>query len=155
LSRYQVRELAVSDKVGPVNLSAPEPTGLTNKSSTGPGGITVDATTLDDDLDDDFKCRLSFLKIDVEGAKINVLRGATKTLATAPNLLIMLERLKTSELNEIKELLEAQEYTVFAIHKGLSDQTPDKMKRAHDLFACKQSPFELICKRARESLVKV
>ncbi len=154
LNQYRIRGLAVSDSVGTVNFSALAPTGLTNKISTDPSGILIDATTLDDDLDNDFKRRLSFLKIDVEGAEINVLRGATETLAAAPNLLIMFERLKTSGLDEINELLEAQGYSVFAIHMGLPDQTPDRLRTAHDLFACKQSQFEAVCRRAHETLLK-
>jgi FkbM family methyltransferase len=95
LSQYRVRERAVSDKVGTVNFSAIEPTELTNKFSTEPDGVTVDATTLDTELDDEFKCRLSFLKIDVKSAELKVLRRASKTLAPAPNLLIMFKRIKS------------------------------------------------------------
>jgi FkbM family methyltransferase len=155
LDKYRVRSLAVSDEIGTVNFSAIEPTGLTNKISSDPGGITVDATTLDADLDDEFKRRLSFLKIDVEGAEIKVLSGASKTLAAASNLLIMFERLKTSGLEEITDLLEAEGYVVFAVVNGLPDQTPSKLRRAHDLFACKQSKFDLVCKRAQESLREI
>jgi FkbM family methyltransferase len=154
LSRYRDRGLAVSNTVGAVNFSTTAPTGLTNKISTEPGGVTVDATTLDADLDDEFQSRLSFLEIDVKGAELQVLSGASKTLATAPNLLIMLERLKTSGLTEITELPKLQGYTVFAIFKGLPDQNPEKLKRAHDLFACKQSQFDSVCTRAKESLPK-
>ena len=57
---------------------------------------------------------------------------------TAPNLLIMFERIKTSELRGIIEPLELQGYTVFDVFKGLPDQTPNKLKRTHDLFACKR-----------------
>jgi FkbM family methyltransferase len=155
LDKYRVRSVAVSDEIGTVKFSATEPTGLTNKISTDPGGISVEATTLDAYLDDEFKRRLSFLKIDVEGAELKVLCGASETLAAAPNLLIMFERLKTSGLEEITELLNAEGYTVFAVVNGLPDQTSNKLKRAHDLFVCKQQQFDLVCKRARESLVEM
>ena len=90
--------------------------------------------------------------LDVGGAELKVLSGASKTLAAAPNLLIMFERLKTSGLEEITNLLEGEGYVVFAVDNGLPDQTPSKLLRAHDLFACKQSKFDLVCKLARESV---
>lgn len=84
LTQYRVRGLAVSDEVGTVNFSSTEPTGLTNKISTEPGSVAVNATTLDDDLEDAFKGRLSFLKIDVEGAELKVLQGASKNWQPHP-----------------------------------------------------------------------
>jgi hypothetical protein len=67
----------------------------------------------------------------------------------------MFERLKASGLEDITELLEAEGYAVFAVVNGLPDQTSDKLRRAHDLFACRQSQFDLVCKRAQESLVEM
>lgn len=66
----------------------------------------------------------------------------------------MFERLKTSGLEEITTLLDAAGYTVFAIVMGLPERSPDKLKRAHDLFACRHSQFDAVCNRARESLPK-
>ena len=103
MSRSPVRELAFTDKVGPVNLSAPEPTGLTNKNSTGPGGITVAATTLDDDLDDDFKCRLSFLKIDVEGKAYDALLGMEQLFRN--NYVLLQIEIAGGESEAVRDLL--------------------------------------------------
>ena len=150
LENYCVKGKAVCDHIGTVRFSAANPTGLTNRIIDDDDGVTVPATTLDRDLDPDFKRRLSFLKIDVEGAELKVLAGARETLALSPHLLVLFERLKQAPLDALLRFFEEQDYAVFAIADGMPTKSTEMISRAHDLFACRAAHFDTLCLRARE-----
>lgn len=148
LDHYQVKPVAVCDAAGTIRFSISEPTGLTNRITENEDGIVVPTTTLDDDLTLDFKSRLSFLKIDVEGGELNVLKGARETMATSPHLLVLFERLKNTPIDDLLEFFAAQNYSVFTVSGGLPTRSPEAVRRAHDLFACSDDRFDLIGERA-------
>lgn len=57
-----------------------------------PGGVPTPAVTIDDLVRQFPKGRVSFIKIDVQGAELRVLQGATQTLAASrPGLLVELD----------------------------------------------------------------
>ena len=153
LDRYQVRPLAVCDTAGTIRFSVEEPTGLTNRITENKNGIDVQATSLDEDLTEEFKKQLSFLKIDVEGDELKVLKGARETMATSPNLLVLFERLKNTPLEELLEFFTAQNYTVFAVSEGVPTQSADVIMRSHDLFACHKDHFGSITARSLKTSV--
>jgi len=111
-----VHEVALSDAEGTVEFhhvtSNPSYSGIRRRSYTGPEDvelITVRAARLDDLVEEDLPVR--FLKIDVEGGELGVLRGATRTLATH------------------------RPVTVFEFGRGASDVYGTTPRDIHDLFA--------------------
>ncbi|MDA1024265.1 MAG: FkbM family methyltransferase, partial [Proteobacteria bacterium] len=126
----------------------PDPTGLTNRITEDEDGIIVPATSLDGDLTAGFKNRLSFLKIDVEGGELDVLNGARETMGASLHLLILFERLKNTQLDNLLEFFAAQNYSVFAVSDGLPTRSTEAIRRAHDLFACRNDRLDLINERA-------
>ena len=77
----EIRHLALSDRAGQVSLSYPNAlVRLGNSSIYGDGINAYDAPTAR--MDDEIHEPVCFLKIDVEGAELDVLRGAEQTLTT-------------------------------------------------------------------------
>jgi FkbM family methyltransferase len=78
-----VRNVALSDKSGTAQFSyvpdAPEQSGLVERDAAGSQTIDVEMQTLDAALPDGYVPRL--VKIDVEGAEVQVLQGARETIA--------------------------------------------------------------------------
>ena len=71
----QVKNAAVWSKTQPVSFNT-ELEKTARRVDEG-GSVTVDAVTLDDDLEGE---RVSFIKMDIEGAELNALKGAEKII---------------------------------------------------------------------------
>lgn len=89
-------ELALSDENGTAHLYIGEKSGfhtlLPGMPLRGKGMIEVQTRRLDDLLQEvRFDGRIDAMKIDVEGADMKVLRGAAKTIASNPNIVIFLD----------------------------------------------------------------
>ena len=77
---------------------------------------------------------LSLLKIDVEGAELEVLKGAKRLLLESPIALAMIEN---SRLDDIEAFLAEIEWRCFAIDKDGEIRTSRAKKhRAYNLLAC-------------------
>jgi FkbM family methyltransferase len=98
------------------------------------GAITVPVVALDRQLagiED-----VNYLKIDCEGGELAVLQGATRILATNPQLLIHFES-RTNDVGRIVALLEAHDFIVFAVGaRQQPDLRSNAIFTAPDLFAC-------------------
>ncbi len=128
--RVSAAKLAVSDQVGEVDFFVPplscsgvghivdgpidDPNGYVDK---------VQTTTLDDFVSHHNVRRMDFLKIDVEGAELRVLRGASESLRRfRPTIMIEffpqgLASLHTSAW-ELLDAIHALDYTTFRIDHG-------------------------------------
>jgi FkbM family methyltransferase len=131
LSNVTIHDVAASDHEGSVRMSVPSAGarvfqfGLAHVSPDADGGDdgesrTSDArcVTLDDYLADEDLARLSFLKIDVEGAELMVLRGARRLLDTArPIVLCEVEERHTARYQhrpaDVLELLVNHGYEAY------------------------------------------
>ncbi|MEO0983582.1 MAG: FkbM family methyltransferase [Pseudomonadota bacterium] len=85
---------------------------------------------------------VSFVKIDVEGHELSVLRGAEQTLRRdRPTLLVeVTDEITSPHAQEVFGLLEAWNYLVFQHHEGLlkhvSKLDPAEMKGRHRNYIC-------------------
>jgi FkbM family methyltransferase len=89
-------ELALSDESGEAPLFIGEKSGwhtlLPNQNNAGRGAVTVRTRTLDSLLAEiGFARPIDIMKIDVEGAEINVLHGARETLTASRDLILLLD----------------------------------------------------------------
>ena len=119
LSSTKILPVAVSDKTGVKDFFIEELGGFTNslvreftetmnnslsnsqrKKSQNLKSIEVDVTTIDFILNGSEECP-NFIKIDVEGAELKVLQGATKTLPKVDSLMVEISR----DHKEIYELM--------------------------------------------------
>lgn len=75
------RLVVTADNLGEVHLASPAQR----------GDVTVDVATIDAEVERRGLRRVDFIKLDVEGFELAALRGATRTLAANPRLLIQTE----------------------------------------------------------------
>lgn len=100
-----------------------------SKMYVGENVIQVETRTLDS-----FQFDISFMKIDVEGHELSVLRGAEKTIERCkPHLLLEIEDRYGNDINKVSECLENKGYKGFFIYnnelKQLCDFDVDLMQR--------------------------
>lgn len=74
--------------------------------------ITVKAKKLDTILKENKINKVDFIKIDVEGAEVEVLKGAKKTLSQIPRPRIIFEAWDEKYLNKTKKILKVYEYEI-------------------------------------------
>lgn len=85
----RVRQMALSDRVGVAHFEPPGGENLGRGHLAESGGIEVETITLDLFSEQEKWTRLDAAKIDVEGAELDVLRGAKETLKRLrPRLLV-------------------------------------------------------------------
>jgi FkbM family methyltransferase len=88
-------ELALSDTNGEANLYLGQKSGfhtlLGDLQGQHPGVITVRTTTLDYLLSQLHLERVDMIKIDVEGAELQVLKGAQRTLCQNPSVILLMD----------------------------------------------------------------
>jgi FkbM family methyltransferase len=92
LSNVTVENRALGDTAGTLRLSftAANP-GETHVAGADEGGVAVPVTTLDEALSRAGTGAVDYLKIDVEGFELPVLRGALRTLRESPGIIVQTE----------------------------------------------------------------
>lgn len=77
--------------------------------------------------------KITFLKIDVEGYELDVLRGSSNILSNSSKLIILFEN---SSFEEVYDLLESYNFKVFAVNrKGIIIVDKVKLVKMYNLFA--------------------
>jgi len=109
------RSVAVGSAPGKVKITThPNGTIFTKKPPRGQSGVEVPLVRLDDEFG---STRVDFLKIDVEGFELEVLKGARRIMASAPRLDIELHvfayKNKEAQLREIFELIPMDRYLAY------------------------------------------
>jgi len=123
LTRLRTAQVAFSNQSGPVTMFRPRYGNSGHPSLGRRDGvdvpIAIEATTLDDYCEGEGLARIDFVKIDVEGAELLVLEGATKLLAScdAPVILFEVNEDTAQKLGvrtaDVKKLLGANGYKLF------------------------------------------
>ncbi len=87
--------------------------------SSGGSGIAVPATTLDAVVESENLDRLRLVKIDAEGAEVEIIKGMRRTLDALPSLRIVFEALTPENLQACQEVLSASGFHVRRIVEGV------------------------------------
>lgn len=84
-----------------------------------PGSIKVKARPLDKVLEELGIEKIDWLKVDVEGAEVEVLRGLEKTMSRNPNLKILVEVHSSDTLTQCLSILEKPGYEIRGVQRHL------------------------------------
>ncbi|NQV44724.1 MAG: FkbM family methyltransferase [Rhodospirillales bacterium] len=89
----------------------------------GDSGIAIPAVTLDELVKEQESTKISFIKIDVQGAEIRVLRGAREILERhAPAMFVEVDptalAAQGGSLEQLEDILSQAKYTMFILTKG-------------------------------------
>lgn len=146
LDRVRTAQVAFSNRPGPVTMFRPRYGNSGHPSLGRRDGvdlpITVEATTLDDYCERESLTHIDFIKIDVEGAELLVLEGATRLLASrdAPVILFEVNEDTAEKLGvktaDVKRLLGANGYELYQFDgRRLRAVDPGRSEAPGDLFA--------------------
>ncbi len=145
LNRYHnisLFEMALSDTNGEERLYLGEKSGhhtlLPGRPNRTGAAITVQKKTLDAVLDELDHPRIHMIKIDVEGAELEVLRGASDTLVANPGIIVLLDihpQLGVNP-NEICDFLEGLGFSLFRMQSPF-DIPAQREARLNELLACR------------------
>jgi FkbM family methyltransferase len=133
-SNIQVTQCAISDNHEPavlhINSIAGTGNSLLNKTDSS-ASVSVPCISLDEFLDQASKPTVSVIKIDVEGAELNVLRGMKQTIARLPDLQLIIEycpkNLRGSGVDprSVYDEIKAGEFAIHFIREDGSTQNVD------------------------------
>lgn len=137
-SRYRLFQVAAGDVNKDVFLAQRDVAGLTNHVAE-TGEVSVRQWTLDA-LVESIGARtqdIDFVKIDVEGYELNVLRGMTALIdGPSPPKLIQFERLQRTPIQPLLDFFGMRKWTVFAVgDDGKPSTEHAAIHEAHDLMA--------------------
>jgi hypothetical protein len=116
---------AVGSAPGTVFLTyrATDPGGTHVRTGTEPAGVAVPVRTLDSLAADAGVTEADYIKIDVEGYELEVLRGARQLISASPRIVVQVEHWDT-QTNPYGHTLEASADLLFSL--GLAPYRPDR-----------------------------
>ncbi len=136
--KYELYGIALGNSSGEIKFDFKGNFDTTAKISKDSGNYIVKIDKLDNIIPEKYYGDLSFIKIDVEGFELDVLKGAEKIIEESSVRLIQFERLKTTPLEPLLEFFKKRGWKVFALGKGkLPSFDGELIKHSHDLFAIK------------------
>jgi FkbM family methyltransferase len=137
-----LNNVALSDEKGSLFFQIPN-----NNNSGGismnkeNNGKEVKAITLDDFVNENQISQIDFIKIDVEGFEMNVLKGAKKVLEKfKPTMFIELD-----DQNLKKQKSSAKEVVTFLIQKNYTIQHAENKQIINENFNFTNTHFDIIC----------
>lgn len=127
LTNVHIEQCALSDRTGTLKLflsrdnNAGTHSTVFVENNVSTDYIEIPALTLDAFVESHSISRLDLIKIDVEGAELEVILGGTKTLATLHPVIVMelsaeLQKSRDFTTRQLKTLLADQGYTSFCIN---------------------------------------
>lgn len=140
----RVNNIALSDKEESLFFQMPTNNnsgGIAMSKNTNIGSQEVKAIKLDDFLLKNSISKVDFIKIDVEGFEMNVLKGAVETLKThKPTMFIELD-----DKNLKKQNSSAKELVVFLINIGYTIKHAQNQMIITENFAFENQHFDITC----------
>ena len=140
------KRLAVGEKEGTISFVRTDNSGLGHVvDENDPNSISVPVITVDSDASE-FIGKTALLKVHVEGFELNVLKGSTELLATAPHPVVQvkltddrLERYGVSR-HDIFDFLKAAGYDLYQLTSGGGAERSDS-PTAHEIFGVGQGVY--------------
>jgi FkbM family methyltransferase len=125
LSNVEALECAVYSTRGKLRLFLPEleqgrtifNTVMQDRARTSTNFLEVEANTLDNIMDENNIQRVNYLKIDVEGAELEVLKGAVNTLSSNKDLTLLIEVHGDANYKPILEIFEEYKFQIIYENK--------------------------------------
>jgi FkbM family methyltransferase len=138
-SRYRLFQVAAGAVEGDVYLAQSDTAGLLNHVADS-GDVVVRQLTVDSilaSIGGQLIPDVEFVKIDVEGYELEVLRGMVALIdGRSPPTLIQFERLQRTPIEPLLDFFRERGWTVFAVDEDCVPTTePAAIQRAHDLMA--------------------
>lgn len=156
MGNFFAEKKALGSCTGLASLQINETAGLANKIVTGDSNsvseniIKVPVTTLDEFIPDNRKPYIEYIKIDVEGFEIEVLKGGSSLVEDYNVKLIQFERLSSTPLEPLLEYFDRIGWLVFSLDKKRKISfDKEEICCHHDLFAIPSSEkvhLESVCK---------
>ena len=140
---FEVHEVALSDREGYIYIEdRGGPSGvnrvLPDQAASPHPSKKVSCTTLDKFLSarKDAIGDIAFIKIDVEGHEVEVLRGMKSTLEKLRPRIIMFEYLQRTNFDELREIFDAAHYQIYSLNgKDRLQPVSDQPIPLRNLFA--------------------
>jgi FkbM family methyltransferase len=138
--KYKMFEMAVGNEKGSVGFSLKSDFDTTAKIDNKEGIYTVNIDKLDNIIKKEYYSKINFIKIDVEGFELEVLKGAENLIDKSSVKIIQFERLKTTPLEPILKIFKKHGWEVFTLNKdSIPSFDKEDIEKAHDLFAVRNS----------------
>jgi len=133
---YELYRIALGNSTGEIKFDFKGNFDTTAKVNKDSGNYIVKIDKLDNIISKKYYEDISFIKIDVEGFELEVLKGAERIIEKSSVKLIQFERLKTTPLKPLLEFFKKEGWKVFALDNDNKPSFREELiKNAHDLFA--------------------
>ncbi len=139
---YEMYRIALGNKVEEVNFEFKGNFDTTAKVKNEGGNYKVKMDKLDNLIKKEDYGNLKFIKIDVEGYELEVLKGAGKVIKESAVKLIQFERLRTTPIEPLLKFFQEINWSIFALNNGKISYNKEDIYEAHDLFAVKKDIFK-------------
>lgn len=133
---WPIHQMSLGEENQQVRFASHLPASQAARITSDFSGVPVSMQSLDGLLTAGVLEELEFVKIDVEGGELGVLRGA-ESIFKAPGLrLVQFERLSHTPLEPLLDFFGGKGWRVFALDEtGEPDYSPSSVARSKDLFA--------------------
>lgn len=133
----EIHAVALGEESGEVSFSYKgHASPVAKMAADAEGGVRTPLKTLDEFLDDGALDEIEFVKIDVEGHELGVLKGGRKLFSSKSLRLIQFERLNRTPLAPLLDFFSEYGWEVFALGEGGATVFESAaVQEAHDLFA--------------------
>jgi len=137
---YKMYKIALGNEIGKVKFDFKGNYDTTAKMNKNKGNYVVEINKLDNVIDESQYNDLEFVKIDVEGFELDVLKGAERIIKESSIRLIQFERLKSTPIKPLLEFFEDKKWKVFALdNDGKPSYDKELINSSHDLFAVRDT----------------